>query len=86
VVYKPRDVRLVEHTLFQPGSAYLVQVNVPHRAFVTSDYRVAVSIRFSHKRTTKPHLTFCPLPRAQKFSPAPLSRANYMAYFRFAHL
>lgn len=48
-VYKPRDVRLVEHTLFQPGSAYLVQVNVPHRAFVTSDYRVAVSIRFSHK-------------------------------------
>ena len=48
VVYKPSDVRLIEHTLFQPGAAYLVQVNVPHRAFVTSDYRVAVSIRFSH--------------------------------------
>ncbi len=57
-------------------------VNDSYDGIVKRDPRIEIS----HKRTTKPHLTFCPLPRAQKFSPAPLSRANYMAYFRFAHL
>ena len=49
ILYKDEDMELLDQVTFAPGAAYLVQVDVPHRAVVLSPYRVTVSIRFKHQ-------------------------------------